>query len=66
MQNKNNYSRPAGAHKPTVVHKRAAKKKKKSNAYRPKPWLMVIYWIMALLLLVVIYIRIRHFFNVHW
>lgn len=66
MQNRNNYRPAAGANKPPVTPRKASKKKKKSNAYKPRPWLMVVYWVLGLLMLVFAYLKVKHFFTTHW
>lgn len=65
MKNKKNHGRAAGADRPLATRQNAARKNK-NNAPKPKAWLMVIFWIMSLLMLGFIYMKIRHFFNVHW
>lgn len=64
MQNKNVRKMPGRAIKTQANPQKT--KKKKSTAYKPKPWLMVIYWILGLLMLVFAYMKVKHFFSVHW
>ncbi|OYZ31674.1 MAG: hypothetical protein B7X86_06655 [Sphingobacteriales bacterium 17-39-43] len=49
-----------------ITDSKKPRKKVKSTSYKPKPFLMVIYWILALLTLLMIYLKLKHFFTTHW
>jgi hypothetical protein len=40
--------------------------KKKGTAHRSKPFLTVIYWILGLLIILLMYLKIRHMFISHY
>lgn len=62
MQNKRNIkARPAAA----GTGGNAAKKKKPKGP-RPSIFLMIFYWVLALLLVLAAYSKGRHFFETHW
>lgn len=66
MQNKNRRKKPVALKKAPVIPHKVTKRKKKSLAYRPKPFLMVIYWFLALILAFSIFLSLRHYFIKHW
>jgi len=62
MQTKrNNRPRPAAARGGGT-----APKKKKAKGPKKSVFLMVFYWILALLLALAIYFKAKHFYNSHW
>ncbi|MDP3683727.1 MAG: hypothetical protein Q8S01_07315 [Ignavibacteria bacterium] len=66
MQSKDKTRKPVVINKTPVAAKKTAKRKKKSLAYKPKPFLMVLYWVLALLGLFAMYLKGKHFFDNHF
>ncbi len=66
MQKKNIRKKPVVIQNAPVISQKVTKRKKKSLAYKPKPFLMVIYWLLALILAFSIFLSLRHYFIKHW
>lgn len=65
MQSKNKRRKPVTIMAPVAAQK-ATNRKRKNLAYKPKPFLMVIYWLLALILAFSTFLTLRHYFIKHW
>ncbi|TDO19387.1 hypothetical protein CLV32_4628 [Pedobacter duraquae] len=61
-QIKNGLQGKGSKHKAETIKTR----KKKLDRNRPKPFLMVIYWILGVLIILFMYLKIKHMFASHY